>query len=241
MAKDPAFLFYPGDWQGGTSTFSRFLKGCYMDVLIAQFNNGHLSLDEIKTVLGSDFGTAWPTLQKKFVADVKGLMFNEKLDNEITKRRLYSESRRENRKKKTHDSTYDKDMKGRMEIGDGIEDEVRVVLKKENGKIVPREVFDETLQDVEVWTKQVVDGDDALFLSMVRGANLILNGQLASLASDHLGKCARYNWHERMTTQQAFRHSLLNYITENLKSQKVDKNGKPALTLDQIRAGKNNV
>src|SRR5688572_2070648 len=66
MAKDPACLFYWGDWQGGTITFSRHLKGCYMDLLTAQFNNGPLSLDEIRTVLGSDFGQHWPTLQKKF-------------------------------------------------------------------------------------------------------------------------------------------------------------------------------
>ena len=102
MAKDPAFLFYPGDWQGGTSTFSRFLKGCYLDVLIAQFNSGHLSLEEIKTVLGSDFGQSWPTLQKKFKKDDDGLFFNEKLDTEIVKRKEYSKSRSENRKGKTH-------------------------------------------------------------------------------------------------------------------------------------------
>lgn len=206
-----------------------------MDVLIAQFNSGHLSLDEIKTVLGSDFGTAWPTLQKKFIADEKGLLFNEKLDNEIIKRKLYSESRRENRKKKTHDSTYEKHMKGHMEIGNGIEDEIRIVLKKESGKIVPIEAADETLQDVEYWTKQVIDGDDALFLTMVRNAGLILDGKLGVLAADHLGKCARYNWHERMTTQQSFRLSLLNYITENLKTGKEKTNGKPKASLDEIR------
>jgi hypothetical protein len=106
MAKDPAFLFYPGDWQGGTSTFSRFLKGCYLDVLIAQFNSGHLSLEEIKTVLGSDFGQAWPTLQKKFQKDGDGLLFNEKLDTEIIRRKEYSKSRSDNRSgkgKKTHE------------------------------------------------------------------------------------------------------------------------------------------
>lgn len=234
MAKDPAFLFYPGDWQGGTSTFSRFLKGCYMDVLIAQFNSGHLSLDEIKTVLGSDFGTAWPALQKKFITDAAGLLFNEKLDNEITKRKLYSKSRSDNRKNKTHDPTYEKDMKGHMENENGIVNEIRISLEKENGKIVPREPSDETLQDVEYWTKQVVDGDDALLLTMIRGAGLIMNGQLGPLACDHLGMCARYNWHERMTTQQAFRLSLLNFIKEKLKTGKEATNGKPKASLADI-------
>jgi hypothetical protein len=100
MAKDPAFLFYPGDWQGGTSTLSRFLKGCYMDVLIAQFNSGHLSLEEIKTVLGSDFGQAWPTIQKKFTQDQNGLFYNVKLETEMIKRKEYSASRSKNRSSK---------------------------------------------------------------------------------------------------------------------------------------------
>lgn len=95
---------------------SRFLKGCYMDILIAQFNNGHLSIDEIRTVLGSDFGQSWPTLQKKFVQDENGLWFNEKLDREIDKRKKYSESRRKNREgKKTHPPTYDSHMLSHME------------------------------------------------------------------------------------------------------------------------------
>ena len=55
MAKDPAFLFYPGDWMGGVSTFTRAHKGAYMDVLMAQHNNGHLSIEDIEIVLGSDF------------------------------------------------------------------------------------------------------------------------------------------------------------------------------------------
>lgn len=96
MAKDPAVLWYFNDWAGGTATLSRFLKGCYMDLLYAQFNTGHLSLDEIKTVLGSDFGSSWPALQKKFVKDDKGLYYNQRLLFETDKRKSYTKSRRQN-------------------------------------------------------------------------------------------------------------------------------------------------
>lgn len=89
MAKDPAFLFYPGDWQGGTSTFTRHLKGCYIDILIAQFNSGPLSIDEIKTVLNNDFA-AWGTLIKKFKKTETGLFFNERLEIEKEKRKEFS-------------------------------------------------------------------------------------------------------------------------------------------------------
>lgn len=102
MAKDPAVLWYWNDWHGGTCTLSRFLKGAYMDLLHAQFNSGNLSLEEIKTVLGSDFGSAWPTLQKKFKQDDNGLFFNERLVTESVKRKSYSKSRRDNLKGNPH-------------------------------------------------------------------------------------------------------------------------------------------
>lgn len=93
---NPSVNWFFNDWSGGTSILSRHLKGCYMDLLHAQFNNGHISLAEIKTVLGSDFGSAWPALQKKFATDEKGLFYNKRLEVEILKKKNYSESRKRN-------------------------------------------------------------------------------------------------------------------------------------------------
>lgn len=121
MAKDPAFLFYPGDWLGGTITFSRFLKGCYMDLLMAQFNSGHLSLEEIKTVLGSDFGQAWPALRKKFVTDQEGLFFNERLEVEKNARQKYVESRKKNRDVNTYETHMSTHMENENRNKDKIE------------------------------------------------------------------------------------------------------------------------
>jgi hypothetical protein len=96
MAKDPAVLWYWNDWQSGTVTLSRHLKGCYMDLLHAQFNNGRLSLAQIKTVLGVDFAQAWPALQAKFKKDGNDNYYNERAEFEKIKRQTYSESRRKN-------------------------------------------------------------------------------------------------------------------------------------------------
>lgn len=96
MAKDPALLWYFNDWMGGTATLSRHLKGCYIDLLCVQFNSGPLSLDEIKTVLGSDFGLSWPTLQKKFEKTDNGLYYNQRLQSEKDKRINFTSSRRKN-------------------------------------------------------------------------------------------------------------------------------------------------
>lgn len=120
MGKDPAVLWYWGDWHGGTITFSRHLKGCYMDLLYAQFNNGRLSLDEIKTVLGADF-SYWNTLQKKFEKDEAGLYYNERAEEEKIKRQKYTKSRRDNL-----DSIHNKShMKPHME--DVNEDRNRII------------------------------------------------------------------------------------------------------------------
>lgn len=95
--KDPALLWYFSDWFSGTATLTRHHKGAYMDLLSVQFNQGKLTLDEIKTVLGSDFGSTWPTLQKKFKFE-DNLYFNERLQQEKDKRANYTESRRKNAK-----------------------------------------------------------------------------------------------------------------------------------------------
>lgn len=111
MAKDPAVLWYWSDWQGGTTTFSRHLKGCYIDLLNAQFNTGRLSLEEIRTVLGTDFGQAWPTLQKKFAVDETGKYFNERMEHEKLRRKKFTDSRKKNLGK-PHMSSH---MESRME------------------------------------------------------------------------------------------------------------------------------
>jgi len=116
MAKDPAFLFYPGDWLGGTMTLTRHQKGCYMDLLMAQFNSGPLSLDQIKLVLGQDQAT-WTVLQNKFQKDNSGRFFNQKLATEVEKRKAFVESRSANKKgkKKSYHKSYENDMNVHME------------------------------------------------------------------------------------------------------------------------------
>lgn len=121
MAKDPAFLFYPNDWLGGTMYLSRHQKGCYMDLLIAQFNNGPLSLETIKIVLGQDQAN-WTVLSSKFKKDSNGNFFNERLATEIEKRKKFSKSRRDNvskRYKSTYVDTSVVHMNLHMENGNG--------------------------------------------------------------------------------------------------------------------------
>lgn len=99
MSKDPAILWYWNDWQGGTATLSRHLKGCYMDLLSAQFNSGPLSIDQIKSVLGTD-KALWDILSKKFRKEVNSdgieVFFNERMATEVIKRKAFTDSRKNN-------------------------------------------------------------------------------------------------------------------------------------------------
>lgn len=123
MAKDPAFLFYPGDWLSGTMYLTHEQKGAYMDLLILQFNCGSFSEAQAKQVLSICFDVAWPMLKKKFNKE-GDLFFNERLKLEIEKRKSFSESRRNNAKgNKKYKSDYLKDQASAEHMLQHMEDE----------------------------------------------------------------------------------------------------------------------
>jgi len=245
MAKeDFCFTYYDGDAARDTTHMNRLERGAYHDIVISQRKFGHLTGAQVTKILGRDFDECWPAIELIMIKDADGKFFIEWLDRSILKMQAHSKKQSENRKGKTkinqtgtkQEPTLNQTQPLEDGDGNGNEDGIELENKKESHENDPRETDSETLGDVEFWTSQVLDGNDAYFLNMVRNASIILNGQLENLARDHLGKCARYNWHERMTTQQAFRHSLLNYITENLKTAKDKQNGKPSVTLAELQA-----
>jgi len=94
--KDPAFLFYPSDYIGGTLGMTFEQKGAYIELLMTQFNRGHMTLYMIKQILGFNYESIWEVIHPKFSIDNNGLYFNERLELEQNKRKAYSESRRKN-------------------------------------------------------------------------------------------------------------------------------------------------
>ncbi len=93
--KDPAFLFYPGDWQLGTMHLTLLEKGCYMELLILQFAKGKFTVAQAKHMLNGSFEVAWPTLREKFETD--GTFFwNKRLQLEKDKRQKFTDSRKSN-------------------------------------------------------------------------------------------------------------------------------------------------
>lgn len=96
MAKDPAFLFYPNDYIGGTMGMTFEEKGAYIELLMLQFNRGHMD----SHMIGHCVGQIWQRINSKFKQDENGLWYNERLDIEKSKRKAFSESRRNNIKGK---------------------------------------------------------------------------------------------------------------------------------------------
>lgn len=114
MSKDPAFLFYPNDYLGGTMGMTFEMKGAYIDLLIFQFNNHQFTEAQAKQVLSICFASVWEVLQNKFKKDGE-FYFNERLREEIDKRKAFSESRRinalhEKKPRKARSKAYAKHM-----------------------------------------------------------------------------------------------------------------------------------
>lgn len=104
--KDPAFLFYSSDFLSGTMLMSDEDVGKYIRLLCLQHQKGHLKEKEMLNIC-KEFNE---DIFSKFQKDNEGKYFNERLEEETNKRKAYSESRRNNRKKKEIKETYEKDM-----------------------------------------------------------------------------------------------------------------------------------
>ncbi len=102
--KDPAFLFYSSDFLSGTMLMSDEEIGQYIKLLCLQHQKGHLKEKDMLNICK----TYNEDIFSKFKKDEEGNYYNERLEYESNKRKAYSESRRNNRKKK---ETHEEDIK----------------------------------------------------------------------------------------------------------------------------------
>lgn len=114
MSKDPAFLFYSSDFLTGTALMSDEQVGKYIKLLCYQHQKGHLTERDMLKICS----THDEDIFSKFEKDENGLYFNARLQQEVEKRKAYSESRRQNRIKKDMNNisnSYDKHMENENE------------------------------------------------------------------------------------------------------------------------------
>ena len=91
MSKDPAILFYTGDFLNGCTDLTFEERGQYITLLCLQHQKGHLSDKTIKLMVGAISSD----VLKKFKKDSDGLYFNERMEEEIIKRTQHCDRQRE--------------------------------------------------------------------------------------------------------------------------------------------------
>ena len=169
MSKDPAFLFYPNDFSGGTMGMTFEQKGAYLELLIMQFNQTHFTLAQAKQVLSICFDVAWDSLNHKFEVEGENgeYFYNQRLRDEIEKRRRFTESRRLNglaeKKKEASAKHMPKHMEDENENENLYEDFIKIVngiLKKNyRGDVKSKRQFNArlkegiTLEDLKISTE----------------------------------------------------------------------------------------
>lgn len=128
MSKDPAFLFYSSDFLTGTFTLTNEQVGKYIRLLCLQHQKYSLTeKDMLNICISYD-----EDIFSKFEFE-DGIYYNKRLREESIKRKEYSESRKNNRKKKDMSNickTYDSHMENENEnINEDI-NKNKIVLKK---------------------------------------------------------------------------------------------------------------
>lgn len=92
---DPAVLFYTSDFLTGVMDMTMEERGQYITLLCYQHQKGHIKEETIRLLVG----LVSVNVLKHFIKDEEGLFFNKRMDLEKEKRRVFTESRRENGKK----------------------------------------------------------------------------------------------------------------------------------------------
>ena len=104
--KDPAFLFYSSDFLTGTMLMTNEQVGMYIRLMCLQHQKGHLKEKDMLYICK----TYDEEIFSKFTKDDEGNYYNQRLEQEIEKRKKYSDSRRQNRLNKSKEEKSDEDM-----------------------------------------------------------------------------------------------------------------------------------
>ena len=132
MGKDPAVLFYTGDFLVGTMKMNYAQKGKYIQLLCLQHQDGHLSEDDMLSVCG-DYDEK---IFSKFVKDEEGKYYNERMEVESVKRRRFIESRQRNLIKTDKETQVEQRTEAHMEAHMGVHTEARM----ENENIIKNKI-----------------------------------------------------------------------------------------------------
>ncbi len=140
MSQDPAFLFYPGDYLRDTQCLSEAVQVAYDRIMCEHMRNICISQQQLKFFTKKLSQDEIDELLMVLTQTEGGYQITWVAES-ISKRKAYSQSRRENRTKKTSkdinntSKTYDKHMENENENGVDNESEVEVIKAPPEKKI----------------------------------------------------------------------------------------------------------
>ncbi len=206
MGKDPAFLFYANDWLGGTMGMSFEEKGAFMELLLMQFNTGKFTEAQAKHVLSICTAHVWGVVKHKFKTDGT-FYWNERLANEIERRKKYTKSRRDNALSKKDKKISNEHMLQHMETETGIENINGNENKRGAGGKLTRE---EELAIYQKFTGAVLAHEDQIFEQLAMKEHFDIT---EDAVKDHLALLCRYPNMQPLTAAE-FRQSLIKHCKE---------------------------
>ena len=133
MAKDPAFLFYPGDYLRDTQCLSEQSQVAYDRIMCEHMRNICITQQQLKFFTKRLNEDEREELNMILTKTDEGFQIEWVVES-ILKRRSYSESRRLNRSKKNKKDvlSYDKHMVNENEIGNSIVIEDTIIKELQN-------------------------------------------------------------------------------------------------------------
>lgn len=149
MSKDPAFLFYSSDFLTGTMFMDNEQVGKFIRLMCAQHQKGRLSEKDMLKICGTHDADIF----EKFERDDAGNYYNARLEQEVEKRKAYSESRRNNRKKKEDMLITSKTYVLHMENEN--ENEIEVINEKLDNNIVKEQFEKVWIEYTKIGPKKV--------------------------------------------------------------------------------------
>lgn len=158
MSKDPAFLFYSNDFLTGTYTMTDEQVGKYIRLLCLQHQKKYISEKDMLNICKSYDEDIFC----KFVKDENGF-YNERLREVAEKRKLYSESRSNNRKSKDMkdiSKTYVQHMENEIENENVIENKIILKGKKylsEDFNELPNQYYLSIIEQMKIVKQTDVD------------------------------------------------------------------------------------
>jgi len=208
--KDPAFLFYSDNFLTGTMFFSDEQVGKYIRLLCAQHLTGHLLEKDMLKICKTHNVDIWD----KFVQDKGGKYYNVRLENEIIKRKKFTESRAKNRSGKNKEDKLNVENPldtyvTHMGNGDGNENVIEIENENKGGTggNLTRE---DQIAIYQIYTTAILQKEDQHFEQLAMKERVTITEEAVK---DHLALLCRYpNMQPNTVTE--FRQSLIKHCKD---------------------------